>query len=85
MDTIGWIGSVLLVIAYWLVSQNKVSPTSFQYQMANIIGSICLLIHTFFYGAYPSSVLNLIWASIGLFYFIKNKRTNVRMQNKKSK
>ncbi len=78
MDVIGWAGSLLLVIAYWLLSQNKISPTSSQYQTANIIGSILLFANTFFYGAYPSSALNLIWAGIGAFYFIKNNRTEAR-------
>lgn len=71
VDVVGWIGSILLVIAYWLVSQNKVKAQSIKYQSLNIIGSIMLIVNTFYYSAFPSTALNVIWVLIGVVYIAK--------------
>lgn len=74
VDVVGWIGSILLVIAYWLVSQNKVKAQSIKYQSLNIIGSLMLIINTFYYKAFPSTALNVIWIIIGFVYIVKAKK-----------
>jgi hypothetical protein len=44
-DIVGWVGSVLLVGAYWLISQNKVEAISHSYQWLNLVGSMLLIIN----------------------------------------
>ena len=65
IDILGWSGSAMLVIAYWLVSKNKISAQSFIYQFLNVLGSILLIVNTWFYGAYPSTAVNAIWVFVG--------------------
>lgn len=65
-DILGWIGSIELLAAYFLVSYQRIDPSSGRYQWLNLTGSIFLLINTIFYGAYPSSFLNVIWGFIAL-------------------
>ncbi|MEM7103969.1 MAG: hypothetical protein AAF502_12605 [Bacteroidota bacterium] len=71
VDVIGWAGSAMLIIAYWLVSKGKISAQSFIYQFLNAFGSLLLVVNTFYYGAYPSSLVNIIWVFIGIFYIAK--------------
>ena len=41
-QTIGWIGTALIVIAYFLVSSKKVEGNSKIYQTINLLGAICV-------------------------------------------
>jgi hypothetical protein len=67
IDTLGWIGTVLYLIAYLLVSIKKVEGDSVRYQAMNIIAGILLVINTMYWRAYPSLGLNAAWIGIGLF------------------
>ena len=71
IDTVGWVGSASLIIAYWLVSKNRIQAQSGSYHLLNIIGSLFLLINSSFYGALPSAAINMIFIFIGIFYLSK--------------
>lgn len=71
VDIIGWIGSIMLIAAYFMNSMGKISAQSFWYQLLNVIGSVLLVVNTIYYGAYPSSAVNFIWVFIGLHYLLK--------------
>lgn len=70
IDVLGWIGSIFLIGAYWLVSKNKITAQSKPYQTLNILGSILLTINTLYHGAYPSSAVNIIWVFIGGYFLL---------------
>lgn len=67
MDTLGWIGTILYLVAYLLISLKKLEGDSLAYQGMNITAGILLVINTFYWRAYPSLGLNAAWISIGLF------------------
>ncbi len=67
IDLLGWIGTVLYLIAYLLVSMRKLEGDSFTYQAMNILAGVLLVINTFYWRAYPSLGLNAAWIGIGLF------------------
>lgn len=67
MDLLGWVGTILYLVAYYLVSIKKVEGDSFSYQSMNIVAGILLVINTFYWRAYPSLGLNAAWILIGLF------------------
>lgn len=66
IDIIGWIGAILILLAYYLVSTKKTKGDSILYQALNLIGAVALLILTYSKGAIPSAVLNIIWAAIAI-------------------
>lgn len=70
IDIIGWIGSAILVTAYWLNSKNKINAQTAIYQLLNIIGSLSLMVNTLYYSAYPSSAVNVVWLLMGIFHII---------------
>jgi len=76
IDIIGWAGGLLVVIAYFMISSGKTTAKSTSFQTLNIVGSIFLIINTYAKGAYPSTVVNIIWVGIALygFYRIWNDR-----------
>ena len=67
MDLLGWVGTILYLIAYYLVSIKKVEGDSLSYQSMNIVAGILLVINTFYWRAYPSLGLNAAWILIGVF------------------
>jgi len=66
VDLIGWIGSIELVLAYLLVSYERIGATTRVYQWLNLTGSILLMANTAYYGAFPSTFVNVIWTLIAI-------------------
>jgi uncharacterized membrane protein YedE/YeeE len=73
-DAIGWVGAAALLLAYAMVSFNKVAGDSPAYQLLNIAGSILLAVNTIAYRAYPSTFVNMIWIGIAGFTLAMRKR-----------
>lgn len=70
-DIIGWIGAILLISAYFLVSNKKISPTSATYQLMNLLGAFGAGVNVFAKAAYPSLALETVWGGIALFGLYK--------------
>lgn len=66
VDLIGWAGALVLLTAYTLVSTKKVQGDARSYQLLNLFGGAFLIVNTLYYGAYPSSLVNLVWVTIAL-------------------
>ena len=77
-DAVGWVGAVALLIAYALVSFKRLEGDSAAFQLLNISGSILLAANTIFYGSYPSTFVNLIWAGIAVFSIAARRRVSSR-------
>jgi hypothetical protein len=82
-DTIGWVGAVALLIAYALISFKRLEGDSTTFQFLNIGGSVLLAANTIFYGSYPSTFVNLIWAGIAVFSIATRKRVASRQVNRR--
>jgi hypothetical protein len=77
-DTIGWVGAVALLIAYALISFKRLEGDSTTFQFLNIGGSVLLAANTIFYGSYPSTFVNLIWAGIAVFSLATRRRLTTK-------
>ena len=64
VDIFGWIGAILLLLAYGLVSKKRLEGDSICYQLLNAIGSVLLITNSYYYKAFPSVAVNVIWISI---------------------
>lgn len=76
-DILGWIGMILLLIVYILLSTNKLK-NGITYQALNLIASLCMSIGLFPKKAWFSFALQVIFALIAII-------TIITMLNKKSK
>jgi hypothetical protein len=72
IEVIGWLGAVLVLSAYGLLSAQRLSSRSVAYQVLNIAGSLGLVINTGWNGAIPSAAVNVIWLGIGAHALWRN-------------
>jgi hypothetical protein len=68
---LGWAGTFMLLLAYWLVSNDRVTGDSVPYQVLNIAGSIGLGVAAVAGGVWSAATLNAIWGLIGLAVLVK--------------
>ena len=69
-DILGWIGMVLVLIAYALLSLNKINNGK-TYQILNLLASIFMAIGLLPKNAWFSFALQIIWGLIALIAIIK--------------
>lgn len=67
IEAVGWIGAVLILLAYILLSLGRIEGRSALYQWMNVVGAAGFIVNGLANGAMPSAVLNIIWLAIGLF------------------
>ncbi len=66
-EALGWVGMVLVLGAYGLLSAKKIQSDTLVYHGLNIIGALLLAVYTYWKDALPSAALNIIWCFIGLY------------------
>ena len=77
VDLIGWIGSLLVVVAYALNMYGKLSSGSTPYYVLNITGSAGLIVNTLYHHAIPSMVVNVVWIGIALVALLKRPKKEI--------
>lgn len=65
VEIVGWTGALLVLGAYVGVSSGQLSGTSVAFQRMNALGAAFFVLNTWWHGAIPSMVLNIIWSAIG--------------------
>jgi hypothetical protein len=68
---IGWIGALLLLTAYLLVSLRRLAGNGVVFQLLNIAGSIGLAVASIAGGVWPSVAVNVVWIAIGIGILVK--------------
>ena len=72
-NILGWIGMILVLIAYALLSTNKIENDKL-YQALNLLAATLMAIGLFPTKAWFSFTLQIIWALIALISIIKIKK-----------
>lgn len=82
-DVFGWLGFAIVLGSYAMVATRRWRVRSVGNQVGNMIGSICLIINSFFYQAWVPLVLNVIWALITIVVLLQISRiqgTNISVR-----
>ena len=66
VETVGWAGAALILIAYLLLSAGKLTGQSLAYQAMNVLGAAGFIINGWWHRALPSAVLNVLWLLSGV-------------------
>jgi hypothetical protein len=65
VEFVGWVGALLILGGYGLVSAGRVGGRSRLYQWMNVVGAAGLVVNGTANGALPSAFLNIVWLGIG--------------------
>jgi hypothetical protein len=76
IEIIGWLAAVLIVGAYFFNINGQLKSSSAIYIISNLLGGIFFTINTFFHGAYPSMIVNIIWVIIAIAAILKNAKSS---------
>lgn len=72
---IGWFGAFLIVLFYVLNLASIIQQKTFTYQIANLFGSVLLVINAYYSDSLPFVLINGVWALSSVFsivyYFLK--------------
>lgn len=77
VECIGWSGAILVLIAYFLISTNKLNASMPVFHWLNISGALGLIVHTLYNAAYPSAFVNVIWVGVAIYSL-----SNIRIGSK---
>lgn len=69
-DVLGWIGMILMLIDYMLLSINKIE-NGLLYQSLNFLAALLMAIGLFPKNAWFSFTLQVIWAIIAIIAIVK--------------
>ncbi|MFG1924974.1 hypothetical protein [Cryptosporangium sp. NPDC048952] len=60
----GWGGALVLLAGYTLLSLGRI-PGGGWYHAFNLVGAAGLIVNGAAHGAWPSTILNVVWVAIG--------------------
>lgn len=63
---LGWVGSFAYLLAYLLLSLNKLKSSQKAYHILNIIGALGLTVNAVFIQDYPNVLVNIVWGVIAI-------------------
>lgn len=73
LQSVGWLGTTLVVLGYFLVSSNRVKGTSKVYQFINLSGALFLGIHMTLLQTWPGLTLQIVWGTIAIFSLLRHR------------
>jgi hypothetical protein len=74
IEIVGWIGTILIVGAYFLNINGKIKSTAMPYILCNLVGGILFSIYTFAHRTYPNMVVNLVWVFIAIAALLRKEK-----------
>ena len=66
IDSIGIVGVIIVLIAYYLLNISKISALDLSYQLMNFFGSCLILFSLFFNWNLPAGLIEISWMLISL-------------------
>jgi hypothetical protein len=78
VEIIGWVGAVLILGAYALLSGGRLGPESRTYHVMNILGAAGFVVNSGWNGALPSAAMNFVWIFIGVYGLRQRRKLQIR-------
>lgn len=76
-EFLGWIGVVLLLLAYGLMTTGKLRSTDAAYHLMNAMGGSAVMVSAIVKKAWPAVGLEVAWVSIavlGIYLILRKKK-----------
>lgn len=70
-EVIGWIGTVLILVAFALLGAGILDGQSMPYMTMNAIGALALMYHSWVRKDYQPVALNVVWLLVALLAMVR--------------
>jgi formate hydrogenlyase subunit 3/multisubunit Na+/H+ antiporter MnhD subunit len=67
IEIVGWTAAVVMLAAYLLLTNGKISARSSLYHWLNVLSGVGFILNSGWNGAYPSACINIVWVAIGCY------------------
>jgi hypothetical protein len=74
IEIMGWIGAIEVLLAYGLISLNKVDSKSLFFQLLNLTGGLLLIVYTLHLKSYASAFVNIVWVLVAVVSIYRIKK-----------
>lgn len=74
IEIMGWIGAIEVLLAYGLISLNKVESKSLFFQLLNLTGGLLLIVYTLHLKSYASAFVNIVWVLVAVVSIYRIKK-----------
>ncbi len=75
VEVIGWVGALLIMGAYALLSAGRLPSRSPVYHLMNLLGAAAFVVNSGWNGALPSAAMNVVWMGIGGYALLKGRQS----------
>ena len=79
VEVAGWIGALLILLAYLMVTLGRLTGQSLAFQWMNLVGAAGFVVNGWWHRALPSAALNVVWmliAAAALWQLWKRKASS---------
>ena len=83
-DIIGWVGMILVLLAYALLSSNKIK-NGYTYQVLNLLAAVLMAIGLYPKNAWFSFVLQIVWGIVAIIAILKMQKKPQKTSSHKKK
>lgn len=74
IELMGWVGAIEVLLAYGLISLNKVDSKSLFFQLLNLTGGLLLIVYTLSLKSYASAFVNIVWVLVAIISIYRIKK-----------
>jgi hypothetical protein len=71
LETIGWIGSIVILLAYGLNSYQKIRSDSLGFYLMNLVGGVCLIVYAVYKDASANAFINIVWVIVAVIAIVR--------------
>ena len=71
IETIGWIGSILILLAYGLNSYQKIKSDSLGFYLINLLGGVFLIVYAIYKDASANAFINIVWVIVAVIAIVR--------------
>jgi len=75
ISLIGWLGAILFVLAYLLLTTRVLTSDGYIYNLMNAFGAVALIVNAIYIHDTPNFAVNAIWMAIALFAVAKSRKS----------
>ena len=71
VEAAGWLGAGLILLAYLLVTTERLTGRSPAFQWMNLVGAAGFVLNGLWHGAIPSATLSIVWMAIAAVALVR--------------